>query len=127
VKRNSTESLWIEQSSRSTYPVLKGKTEVDVAIIGAGITGLTAAILLKQAGRSVAVLDSHHVGTGESGHTTAHLTEFIDRGYAQLISDFGLEGAQMAAQSSRTSIEQIYNLMKSLKIECGFERLPGYI
>ncbi|MBC7692428.1 MAG: FAD-dependent oxidoreductase [Methylotenera sp.] len=123
----ATESLWTENTAQFDYPQLKGRKSVDVAIIGGGMTGLTAALLLKKAGKSVAVVEMHHVGTGESGHTTAHLTELIDTGYSQLVSDFGVSGAKTAASSGRAAIELIALLSESLDIDCDFERVPAYL
>ena len=61
------------------FPALKADLTVDVAIVGAGITGLTAATLLKKAGLSVAVIEAKRVAEGVSGYTTAHITEALDR------------------------------------------------
>lgn len=48
-------------------PPLRGRAEVDVAVIGAGYTGLSAALHLAEAGRSVAVLEATEIGFGASG------------------------------------------------------------
>ncbi len=58
---------------------------MDVAIVGAGIVGLTAATLLKQAGKTVAVIESREIVTGVSGHTTAKITSLHQLIYADLI------------------------------------------
>ena len=99
----------------------------DVVIIGCGISGLTAALLLKKAGRTVAVIDKASVGSGESGHTTAHITELIDSGYHELISHFGENGARMARESSRAAIDQIARNVHEHGIDCYFSRVPAYI
>ncbi len=91
------------------------------------MTGITAAIYLKQAGRTVAVVDTHHVGTGESGHTTAHITEVIDTRYHKLLSDFGLNGARVAAESNRSAIGAIDQLVTQHGLECDFRRVPAYL
>ena len=65
--------------------------------MGGGIAGLTTAWLLKQAGKRVAVLEMHRLLTGQTGQTTAHLTELLDTPYPTLRSDFGEKGARMAA------------------------------
>ena len=92
-----SESLWIDTSTSSRFPQLSGNISVDVAIIGGGITGLTAAVLLKRAGKKVAVLELARIVMGETGHTTAHLTEAVDSRYKKLIDDFGKEGAKLVA------------------------------
>ena len=63
-------SLWIETTPRTAFPPLPGDgvaAAVDVAVIGGGIAGLTAAALLKQAGRTVAVLEAGRVVEGVTG------------------------------------------------------------
>jgi glycerol-3-phosphate dehydrogenase len=67
---NRGNSLWTETTPDHVFRRLEGEIEVDVAIIGAGITGVTAAPILKDAGLKVALLDATRVGTGETGKTT---------------------------------------------------------
>ncbi len=98
-----------------------------MAIVGAGITGLTAAILLKRAGKSVAVVDQSRIAVGESGHTTAHITEIVDTRYYALQSKYGKEGAAFVAQSNRAAIEQISQLVADLDIDCSFRRVPAFL
>lgn len=121
-----TRPIWFDTATIGKHHQQTGEIVVDVCIIGGGITGLTAADLLKRAGKTVALIDLGRVGYGESGHTTAHLTEVLDLDYRDLISNFGLEGAQLAAQASRRSIERIEENAKRLGIDCGFERVSGY-
>jgi glycine/D-amino acid oxidase-like deaminating enzyme/nitrite reductase/ring-hydroxylating ferredoxin subunit len=125
----NTQSLWLDHpASKPKFPQLKKDISVDVAIVGGGICGITAALLLQRAGKKVAVLDMAHIGGGETGHTTAHLTEILDTRYHELISDFGRDGATQAAASSRASIEQIQEWISEYSIDgCAFERLPGYL
>jgi glycine/D-amino acid oxidase-like deaminating enzyme len=84
---------------------------VDVAVIGAGITGLTAALLLKRAGRRVAVLEAGTIGGGVTGFTTAHVTEVLDTRWFRLKKDFGRDGAALAARSQRAALERIAALV----------------
>jgi glycine/D-amino acid oxidase-like deaminating enzyme/nitrite reductase/ring-hydroxylating ferredoxin subunit len=121
------DSLWIATTEKNIFPTLRNSISVDVAIIGGGIAGLTAAYLLKTSGKTVAVLDQSSIATGESGHTTAHLTEAIDSRYHVLISDFGLDGAKKVAESSRLAIDKIESLVKTLNISCDFKKVPGYL
>ncbi|HUF18301.1 MAG TPA: FAD-dependent oxidoreductase, partial [Thermoanaerobaculia bacterium] len=122
-----SESLWIATTPATNFPGLDRDLSVDVAIVGGGISGLTAALRLKTSGMKVAVLDAHRIAEGETGHTTAHLTEAIDARYRALTRNFGREGAQLAAEASRVAIQQIERTASTLGIACGLRRLPGYL
>ena len=122
-----TTSLWLATSDTPRYEPLRGDIKVDVAIIGAGITGLTAAVLLKERGKSVAVIEKDRIAVGESGFTTAHLTEAVDARYHSLQRSFSKDDARLVAEASRASIEQIRQLIERYGIECRFRRVPGYL
>lgn len=124
--RSDTRPLWLDTAVINKFPQQTGQVNVDVCVIGAGITGLTAAVLLKEAGKSVAVIDISRVGWGETSHTSAHLTELLDIDYRELISRFGIEGAQLACQSARRAIDRIEENCKIYDIECDFKRVSGY-
>ena len=91
---SESRSLWLATTPETSYPALAGDLEVDVAIVGAGLTGLVAAWLLTEAGKRVAVLEQGRIVSGETGHTTAHVTELVDTRYHVIERDFGREGAQ---------------------------------
>ena len=67
--------------------------EVDVAIVGGGVTGLNAAIELARSGRSVSVLDSAVAGYGASSRNTGFLGRFLKKSLAELIQAYGVEKA----------------------------------
>jgi glycine/D-amino acid oxidase-like deaminating enzyme/nitrite reductase/ring-hydroxylating ferredoxin subunit len=100
---------------------------VDVAIIGGGITGLTTAHQLKKAGLKVAVLEQHQVAGGETGHTTAHLTQAFDSGLETLVDNFGKRGARMVWDAGRSAIAHIAETIQVEQIDCHFRRVPGYL
>jgi glycine/D-amino acid oxidase-like deaminating enzyme/nitrite reductase/ring-hydroxylating ferredoxin subunit len=125
--KDETKSLWIATTGTPRFPPAPAGLHVDVAIIGAGITGLTAAVLLKERGKRVVVIEKDAIVTGESGHTTAHLTEAVDVRYHYLRRMFNKEAARMVADASRASIEKIDELATRYGISCRFERVPGYL
>lgn len=125
--QSKTASVWHATTETTRFPQLNRDISVDVAIVGGGITGLTAALLLKRAGRSVAVLEGSEIGSGVTGNTSAHLSEYPDIGYQQLISNFGEDGAKLTAQSRRAAIETIAAFVEDEGIECEFQRVPGYL
>src|SRR5438552_4115740 len=73
------------------YPRLEHDVHADVLIVGGGIAGVTAAYLLKKAGRSVVLLERERLGAGQTGHTTAHLTYPTDRRLESLMVEYGPE------------------------------------
>jgi glycine/D-amino acid oxidase-like deaminating enzyme/nitrite reductase/ring-hydroxylating ferredoxin subunit len=122
----STKPLWLDTAMIQKFPEQTGEITVDVCIVGAGITGLTAADILKRAGKTVAVIEMNRVGQAETGQTSAHLTEMLDINYRDLISNFGLEGAKQVAQSVRRAISKIEDHVMTRQIDCDFRRLPGW-
>lgn len=118
--------IWGPQGPADRFAPIQANLEVDVAIIGAGITGLTLAHRLKAAGRTVAVLEMQTVGSGATSHTTGHLTAAMDLGYSVLQATFGQAGAAEAATKSMAAIEYIAGLVARYGIDCDFERVSGW-
>jgi glycine/D-amino acid oxidase-like deaminating enzyme/nitrite reductase/ring-hydroxylating ferredoxin subunit len=128
VKVRSSQSIWTVLTAKPDLPRrVPDGLHVDVIVVGAGITGVTSAVLLKDAGRSVAVLEARAIGSGVTSGTSAHLTQVLDTRYAELEHTFGREGARLAAQSSGAAIDQIATLVAQTGADCDFARVPGYL
>ena len=123
---NNSQSLWIATAKGQSFSTLEADLSVDVAIVGAGITGLTAATLLKKAGLTVAVIEAGRVAEGVSGYTTAHITEALDRSCVQLVKDFGEDGARLATESGREALSRIAAFVRDESLDCNFARIPGF-
>lgn len=121
------ESLWIATTPSTSFPPLSGDLEVDVAVVGAGITGITSALLLKRAGKSVALLDMKRVARGASGYTTAKLTSGHKLIYTALEERFDRERARLYAEANETAIALIESLVTEYGIDCDLERKPNYV
>jgi glycine/D-amino acid oxidase-like deaminating enzyme/nitrite reductase/ring-hydroxylating ferredoxin subunit len=120
-----TESGWRATAKLTPRNEVLAAGHFDAIVLGGGITGLTAASLLTAAGKRVAVLEMRTLGSGETGNTTAHLTELADCRYHRAESSFGEEGARVLRESSRAAIELI--AQKSARFNCQFERLPAFL
>ena len=121
------ESYWVASTPETTYPELSGDLDVDVAVVGAGITGVTAAVLLKRAGKTVALLDAKRIVRGATGYTTAKVTSGHGVVYARLTDAFGEEGARIYAESNQAAIERIDELASDGGIDCDYERKDNYV
>ena len=118
--------LWWEATPPTQSFTPLPNTPIDVAVVGAGVTGLTSALLLQQRGLKVAVLDMQGVGRGDSGRTSAHLTALLDTPYHTLMERFGEEGAQAVAQSQLQALDTLEHLVQQHGIACQWQRVPAY-
>jgi glycine/D-amino acid oxidase-like deaminating enzyme/nitrite reductase/ring-hydroxylating ferredoxin subunit len=121
------ESYWIASTESPGYARLDGDLSVDVAVVGGGIAGLTTALLLKQSGLRVAVLEAAEVGAGVTGHTTGKLTAGQALRYSGLEETHGREAASIYATSQTAAIELVFRLAESLAIDCDLERTSNYV
>ncbi|MDY6903018.1 MAG: FAD-dependent oxidoreductase, partial [Cyanobacteriota bacterium] len=121
-----SQSFWIDSTASSDYPTLTENITVDVAIVGAGLVGISAAKLLKQAGKTVAVLEAEQVGAGISGHTTAKISSLHQLIYADLIKKHGEEKARLYGESNQAALEKYFELIQAEQIDCDFERKDTY-
>lgn len=120
-------SLWIDTTPSTEYPSLRGDVDADVAIVGAGITGITAAYLLAKAGQSVVLVDKGRIAMSETGHTTAHIVATTDADYREMIKVHGEEGARTDTEAIRSAVDLIRSLVRELDIDCGFKAVDGYL
>lgn len=67
----NTTSYWLDSAKLPKFRPLARSRSVDVLVVGAGVTGLMAAYLLKKAGLRVAVLERERLASRDTGHTTA--------------------------------------------------------
>jgi len=122
-----TQPTWFDTVRNAKFPPLNGDLEVDVAVIGGGITGATAGYLLKKAGATVALLERDRCGGAETGHTTAHLTYVTDTRLHALVQKFGRDHAQAAWDGGRAAIQCIAEVVEYEDIACEFAWVPGYL
>jgi len=126
-KQNEMTPLWLSTFTIDERRPLAEDLTADVCVVGAGIAGLTIAYRLALRGVKTVVLDAGPIGGGETERTTAHLAVALDEGYTELLRVHGEEAIRLAARSHADAIDEIERIAAAEEIDCGFERLTGYL
>lgn len=121
------EAYWLAASSNPRFPKLTQNIQVDVAIVGAGITGITTAYLLTKQGFKVALLEAGHMLTGTTGHTTAKITAQHDLIYNEFISHFGKEQTRLYYEANREALQFIKQTIAEHQLICDFAEEDAYV
>src|SRR5262245_1698151 len=114
-------SLWMEEVTDAPAPPWRGEGAVDVAIVGAGFTGLSAAIALRAAGASVVVIEREIAGFGASGRNAGHLTPTIGKDLPTLARFYGRERAQGLVALIQRAIGHVESTIAQHGIACAYE------
>lgn len=112
---------WYQNTSNiPNYPELDGTNQCDVCVIGAGYTGLSAALSLASAGQSVCVLEAHRVGWGASGRNGGQLGSGFNR-HEKLIKRYGLDASQQYWALAERAKKFVLNTAKQYNIDIQYE------
>ena len=112
-------SLW--RASSPDAPVLaplEGRVDVDVVIVGAGFTGLSAALHLAKFGISVAVIEAQEVGFGGSGRNVGLANAGVWLEPDQLDKTIGAEAGSIMYKALAAAPDFVYGLIKEYDIQC---------
>lgn len=120
-------SVWMETATLPARPPLRDNASAHVCIVGAGIAGLSCAYELTRQGKAVIVLDDGPLAGGQTQRTTAHLVNAVDDRYYEIERLHGEKGARLVAESHTAAINRIEAIVRHENIDCGFERLDGYL
>ncbi len=124
---DTEKSYWQEIYSRSLYPSLQNNFETDVAVVGAGITGLTVAYLLKQSGFKVAVLEKNTIGSGTTGRTTGKVTSQHNLVYADMQKRMGIRTARLYGEANQSAVRLIDKIINLESINCDWKMQDNYV
>ena len=125
----TTKSPWqeVELNWASADTIIEAADVYDVLIVGGGITGLTTALLLQQAGKNCILAEAKNLGFGTTGGTTAHLNTFFDTSYHDIEKDFGDDAAKLMAEAGSEAFTIIKKLIDDYGIDCDFEYKDAYL
>jgi glycine/D-amino acid oxidase-like deaminating enzyme len=120
-------SVWLDTDVPPSFAPLAGTASADVVVVGAGITGLTAAVLLQRSGVEVVVVEAGRVGGGTTGHTTGKVTSQHGLAYRQLIDHHGEHKARLYAEANQQAITTIATLAAETSADCQLEHAPSFV
>jgi len=109
------------------FPKLQQDITTEVAVIGAGISGLTTAYLLAKEGKKVVVIEDGEIASGETSRSTAHISNAFDDHYFEVAKLHGKDAAAIVAESHTAAIDQIDAIVTKEGIDCEFERVDGFL
>jgi glycine/D-amino acid oxidase-like deaminating enzyme len=118
MKKNDV--YWWEAAPLAPTVHLPLKPTCDVVIVGAGYTGLSAAITLARAGRSVQVFDKQRAGEGASTRNGGITSGNLRPSHAQLTRHFGEQQALAILAEAKAAREDLYRFIAEERIDCDF-------
>ena len=120
-------SIFSDYSLPPPRPPLMHSLSVDVAVIGGGMAGVLIAHRLAECGATVAVLEAHRIGSGQTAGTTAKLTAQHGDRYRHLIRRYGVTAARLYATANLRAIDYIRHLVAERDIACDFTEADAYV
>src|SRR5699024_9704056 len=123
----STKSYWRDSVDEMDFPQLKEDLQVDVVIVGGGITGITTAYLLTNEGFKVALLEANKLLNGTTGHTTAKVTAQHGLIYDEFIRNIGKSKARLYYEANMKALNFIKDTVKEEEIDCELIQQDAYL
>lgn len=120
-------SIWHNTTAISQRPPLTEDIRTEVAIIGAGMTGILLADRLQTAGKEVVILEARRIGSGQTGGTTAKITAQHGLFYADLIDRLGEKQAAVYAKGHQQAIEEYRRMIDERNISCDFKNCRSFL
>ena len=122
-----TQSLWNAFSDTTDFPMLQEDIVTDVAIIGGGITGISAGRLLAAQGKKVVIVEERKVGGGTSSHSTGNLYLTIDRLLSSLRRQYDLETVKRVVAARKAAQDAIEQTVNEYTLDCDFKRCRWFL
>ncbi len=120
------QSLWVNNINANIEKTLNKDIEVDVLIIGGGLTGISTAFYLKNSNLNIALIEQDRVGFGVSSRTTGKLTYLQELIYHKLETNFNFETSKKYLESQKYAINLILDNINKYQIDCNLTKNDSY-
>lgn len=121
------ESLWRATTNPINVSSLNESIKTDIVIVGAGITGITAAYLLAKQNLNIVLIDRRKLLDLTTARTTGKITAQHGLIYDELIQNIGLEGARLYYEAQNEAIQLVEQIIEDESIPCHFEIENSYL
>ena len=117
-------SLWRDGAEVVRRQQLAGKIDVDVAIVGAGFTGLWTAYYLSRLAPQlkIAIVEARHVGFGGSGRNGGWCVGFLPMSPSEMAAEHGVEPMQFIQRKLFATVDEVGDVAARENIDCGFHK-----
>lgn len=109
-------------NAKQDYPELQGEISTDICVIGAGYTGLSAALHLAEKGYTVSLLEAEKVGWGASGRNGGQVCQGHNMDHADMVRKVGKQNADALWQMSLESVDLVKDLIAKHQIQCDLKQ-----
>ena len=117
-QKKFNEPYWWSQAKPELIDELEWQTTSDVLIVGAGYTGLSAALTLLKSGLKVIIIDSELPGYGASSRNGGITSGKIKPSFKELVSKFGLDLSKKMIKEGEVARQDLYDFIRKEKIDC---------
>lgn len=124
---NDTVSYWKDSVDLPNFPTIEQDIDVDVCVVGGGITGIISAYLAAKEGLKVALLEANQLLGGTTGYTTAKVTAQHGLIYDELITNLGKSKAKLYYEANKQAMQFIEETVNELQIDCDFKHEDAYV
>ena len=120
-------SIWKDNIKLPEFNKLKENIEVDILIIGGGMTGINTLYQLRNSNLKTVLVEQNKIGMGVTSNTTGKITYLQDSIYEKIENSFDKETANLYLDSQRTAIALIKEIIEKENIDCDFIKVPSYV
>lgn len=120
-------SIWLDNIKKREFRKLDKDIDVDVLIVGGGITGVSSAYHLSTGELSVCLVEKNKLLEGVTSRTTGKLTYLQENIYSKLVNFHGREKAKLYLDSQRDAVKLVKDIIDKNNIDCNLEKVSSYV